>query len=128
MAKLTTAARKKLPTKAFALPSKREGGKGGYPIPDASHARNALARVSQHGSPSEKKTVRAKVHAKFPGIGQTKGGNTTISKDSLKGRGLTDGRETTLAAKKHFTSGAQTKDSLARKENPDMPVIWADKH
>jgi hypothetical protein len=69
MAVLSTQARKNLPKKSFALPSKREGGKGGYPISDASHARNALARVSQFGSSSEKATVRAKVHAKFPGIG-----------------------------------------------------------
>ncbi len=68
MAKLTYQQRKKMPKKSFALPSKREGGKGGYPIPDKSHAKNALARVSQHGSPSEKARVRAKVHAKFPGI------------------------------------------------------------
>ena len=69
MAVLTTQARKDLPKKSFALPAKREGGKGGYPIPDKSHARNALARVSQFGSAAEKATVRAKVHAKFPMIG-----------------------------------------------------------
>ena len=65
---LTTAARKALPKKSFALPASREGGKGGYPIPDANHARNALSRVSQFGSSAEKAQVRAKVHAKFPGI------------------------------------------------------------
>ena len=57
----------------FALPGKGEGpkgaGSGSYPIPDASHARNALARVAQHGSPAEKAEVREKVHEKFPGIG-----------------------------------------------------------
>lgn len=68
MAVLSYKTRAAMPKKEFALPSKKEGGKGGYPIPDKSHARNALARVSQHGSPSEKATVRAKVHAKFPGI------------------------------------------------------------
>jgi len=68
MARLTYGARKSLPKKSFALPSKREGGKGGYPIPDIEHGRNALARVAQHGTPAEKATVRAKVHAKFPGI------------------------------------------------------------
>jgi hypothetical protein len=54
----------------FAVPSKREGRKGGCPISDAAHARNVLTRVSQFGSPSEKAAVRAKVHRKFPGIGQ----------------------------------------------------------
>jgi hypothetical protein len=74
MAKLSMAARKKLPSKSFALPGKGEGpsgkGAGSYPIPDASHARNALSRVSQHGTSSEKATVRAKVHRKFPDIGK----------------------------------------------------------
>lgn len=69
MAKLSYKSRKSMPKSEFALPSKKEGGKGGYPINDKSHARNALSRVSAFGSPSEKKTVRAKVHAKFPSIG-----------------------------------------------------------
>jgi hypothetical protein len=67
MAKLTTAKRKALPKKSFAVPSK-----DGYPIHDASHARNALARVSQHGSSAEKAAVRRKVKAKYPGIGKGK--------------------------------------------------------
>ena len=74
MAKLKMAQRKKLKSSQFALPGKGEGpsgkGAGSYPIPDKSHARNALARVSQHGSSAEKAKVRAKVHAKFPGIGK----------------------------------------------------------
>lgn len=72
MAVLSTAQRKAMPSSSFALPGKGTGpsgkGPGSYPIPDASHARNALARVSQHGSPAEKAAVRAKVRAKFPGI------------------------------------------------------------
>lgn len=63
MAKLTYKARKALPKKDFAAPSERA-----YPIEDKSHARNALARVAQHGSPSEKKKVKAAVHKKYPGI------------------------------------------------------------
>lgn len=66
MAKLTSKARNALPKKDFAL----AGGR--YPIEDKSHARNALARVAQHGSPGEKAQVKAKVHAKYPGIGQKK--------------------------------------------------------
>jgi len=62
MAKLTTKGRKQIATKNFALPGRR------YPIEDASHARNALSRVSQFGSPKEKATVRSKVHGKYPGI------------------------------------------------------------
>jgi len=60
--KLTAKARKKIPTKDFAGPDRS------YPIEDASHARNALARVSQHGTPALKSKVRAKVHKKYPGI------------------------------------------------------------
>lgn len=66
MAKLSYRARKKLPAGEFAGPNRT------YPIPDASHARNALARVAQHGSPSLKQKVRAKVHREFPGIKQKK--------------------------------------------------------
>lgn len=69
---LTSGERKNMPSKEFALPGKKQGGKGGYPIPDASHARNALARVSQFGTPAEKAAVRAKVHAKYPNIGKSK--------------------------------------------------------
>lgn len=68
MAKLTTAARKAIPTKSFAGPNRS------YPIEDASHARNALSRVSQFGSPALKAKVRAAVHKKFPSIGQNLAG------------------------------------------------------
>lgn len=66
MAKLTTKARKAIAPSNFALPG------GRYPIEDASHARNALARVSGNGTSSEKAQVRAKVHAKYPGMGSGK--------------------------------------------------------
>ncbi len=66
--RLSTNARKRLPRSDFALPAK-----AAYPIPDASHARNALARVSQHGTPDEKATVRHKVADKFPAIAQHPG-------------------------------------------------------
>ena len=64
MAKLTTETRNKLSAKSFAGPARS------YPINDPSHARNALSRVSQFGSPALKAQVRAKVHAKYPSIGQ----------------------------------------------------------
>lgn len=70
MSRLSSGQRQKLPRKDFALPGKGEGpkgsGSGSYPIPDASHARNALARSA--GKPVAAK-VRAKVRARFPGIG-----------------------------------------------------------
>ncbi|HVT27667.1 MAG TPA: hypothetical protein VHE81_06575 [Lacipirellulaceae bacterium] len=64
MAKLTAKGRNALPKDDFALPGRR------YPIEDANHARNALARVSQHGSSEEKAKVRSAVKRKFPGIGK----------------------------------------------------------
>jgi hypothetical protein len=64
MAKLTSKKRNGLPGNDFALPGRR------YPINDVNHARNALARVAQHGSQAEQATVRRKVHAAFPGIGE----------------------------------------------------------
>lgn len=67
MAKLTTAQRKRIPKKSFAIPGKAPES-GSYPIHDISHARNALARVSQHGSPSEKSRVRSAVYRKYPGL------------------------------------------------------------
>jgi hypothetical protein len=42
MAKLTTSKRKKEPNREFGLPEERK-----YPMPDASHARNAKARASE---------------------------------------------------------------------------------
>lgn len=64
MAKLNAKKRNALPAKDFAGPGRS------YPIEDMSHARNALARVSQFGSPGLKAAVRAKVHRKYPGIKQ----------------------------------------------------------
>lgn len=61
--KLTTEERHDLPDSDFVFPKERK-----YPIPDESHARNALARVAQHGTEEEKEKVRAAVHAKFPDI------------------------------------------------------------
>lgn len=77
MAKLTAKARKKIPTKDFAGPDRS------YPIEDASHARNALARASQHASPALKAKIKAKVHRKYPGIkiGKMDGGSVSQRAD-----------------------------------------------
>jgi len=79
MAKLNAAKRKKLPKSDFAVPGRK------YPVPDKNHARNALARVAQHGSPKEKAEVKAKVKAKFPSIGMGK--KATKSKHAHAGKG-----------------------------------------
>lgn len=65
MSRLSSRERKRLPKSDFGLPKARK-----YPIEDKSHARNALARVSQHGTPSQKAKVRAAVHRKYPKIGK----------------------------------------------------------
>lgn len=82
MAKLNAAARKALPTKDFAVKSKagtpQGKAKGGsYPIPDKSHAQNALARSS--GKPVAAQ-VRAAVARKFPGMGNPKSPTRSIKR------------------------------------------------
>lgn len=62
MSKLTTAARKKLPSSAFALPG------GRFPVEDKAHARDAKARASQafnagHLSVADKSKVDHKADA-----------------------------------------------------------------
>ena len=65
MARLTTAERNALPDSAFAGPDRS------YPINDPSHARNALARASQHAGPKLEERIEGKVHKKYPSIGET---------------------------------------------------------
>lgn len=71
---LTAKDRQSMPRSDFALPGRGDGpkgaGSGSYPIPDASHARNALARAAQNASPTEAAEIRRKVKAKFPSIGE----------------------------------------------------------
>jgi hypothetical protein len=64
VAKLTTVKRKRLPRSDFVEKNVRK-----YPIPDAAHARDALARSS--GKP-EHAAVVAAVRRKFPQIKITK--------------------------------------------------------
>lgn len=61
--KLTYEERKDLPSRDFVFPKERK-----YPIPDADHARNALARVSANGTEYEKRKVCQAVARKFPKI------------------------------------------------------------
>jgi hypothetical protein len=101
--KLSYKERQKLPKGDFALPGKGSGpeGKqgGSYPIPDESHARNALARVSQHGSEAEKAKVRRAVAAKYPNIKigeskETEAGERDVGTDAYANytKGLTPGQ------------------------------------
>ena len=61
--KLTKVKRDALPASAFGLPAERK-----YPMPDESHARNALARASANATPKEKAKIKRKVIKRFPGI------------------------------------------------------------
>ena len=74
---LSTKDRKKLKKSSFALPGKRK-----YPITDKAHARNALARVAQNGTPAEQKKVEAAVHKRFPSIGRKKKDGKVKKKDA----------------------------------------------
>ena len=80
MAKLNAKRRNALPAKSFAGPDRS------YPIEDASHARNALARVSQHGTSDLKAKVRAAVHRKFPQIKQHDEGRHAMHGGAVKHR------------------------------------------
>ena len=61
MAKLTTAARKRLPSKVFAGPDRS------FPIEDKAHARAALSRAHFAANPA---AIRRKVHAAYPSVGK----------------------------------------------------------
>jgi len=67
MARLTYQQRKRLPRGSFAIPS-RAPGAGSYPVTDRAHARAALQRVHQFGSPAEHAAVHRKVKQRFPGM------------------------------------------------------------
>lgn len=66
MAKLTAAARKKLPKGDFAGPGKS------YPVPDKKHAAVAKAYAKRYASPAERAKIDAKAN-KVLGKGKGKG-------------------------------------------------------
>jgi hypothetical protein len=76
----------KAPAGSYALPGGGPGGADAYPIHDRAHAANALSRVAANGTPAEKKKVRAKVAAKYPGLPSStgKGGSAAAKAKSGK--------------------------------------------
>jgi hypothetical protein len=61
----------KAPKGSYAIPARSPvGGRGRakYPINTIGRARNALARVSAHGSAKEKSMVHSAVRRKYPGL------------------------------------------------------------
>lgn len=61
----TQAGRNTMAPSSFAIPGEKK-----YRIDDPAHARAALARVAQHGTPAEKKQVRAAVKRNYPSLGK----------------------------------------------------------
>ena len=59
---LTSEERNKLPDSDFALPGRK------FPIHNATHARNALARAAQTLNERDQTIVKAKVKARYPDI------------------------------------------------------------
>ena len=119
--KLSYKERQKLPSGDFALPGKGtgpEGKQGGsYPIPDESHARNALARVSQHGSEAEKRKVKSAVARKFPEIKIGEAKDRGVGTDAYANyvKGITPGQEPDAA----ITGNNAKKDSVESKKATD---------
>ena len=64
---LTSAQRNAMKASDFALPKDRA-----YPIHNLAHARDALSRVAQNGSPDEQVKVRAAVHKRYPKLAAEK--------------------------------------------------------
>ena len=62
----TKAGRKAMPSSDFGLPAQKK-----YRIDDAAHARDALGRVAQNGTPAQQAQVRDAVKRKYPSIGKT---------------------------------------------------------
>lgn len=61
--KMTAAKRRSLRLSQFAIPERRA-----YPVDTRGRGANALSRVAQHGSDSEKARVRAKVCKRYPSL------------------------------------------------------------
>ena len=75
--KLTPAARKRIPKKKFAVPAKADSPKekakpGGYPMPDAQHARSALGFAAMHHGKDSDVYRRVAAKAKSLGYGGEK--------------------------------------------------------
>lgn len=89
---LTSKQRQDLSDSDFALPGRK------YPIADIAHARNALARVAQNGTPDEQSKVKAAVYRRYPALkpaakklgASDRPGHMKLTADILKGIGITD--------------------------------------
>lgn len=84
--------RSRMAPSSFALPKTKQ-----YPITDVAHARNAIARVNQVGTPAQKAAVYAKVRAKFPALAKR---STVIPTKTGPGRHFGQAKGTTNRRKR----------------------------
>lgn len=101
-ADLTEAARGKIAPKNFALSGKQsDTGKPAYPIEDRRHAANALSRVGQVGSSSEKSEVYSDVARKYPDLAR----HSSVAgvRDKAKHAGVTPEQLLSMRMKLAFT-------------------------
>lgn len=119
--RLSTAQRRQIPRSSFAIPEKAPES-GSYPINDKAHARNALSRVSQHGTPEEKARVRRAVAAKYPGIGKGKKKSKKAASDSQQtNEAAFRAKGSSPGDKQGQTKGNQRGQALNRDVQSDRP-------
>lgn len=122
-AQLSAKARRRLPDSAFAIPGERK-----YPVHDAAHRRNALARVAQHGTPAQKRRVRRAVakRAREAGIDVPAGWEDPIveaAKPTGHERSLAPWEAELPAGHEAFRASKHTSSPWVRtRESDDSPV------
>ena len=71
---ITAEGRRALPSSDFGLPGHGTGpegkGPGSYPLDTPGRARSALSRASANATPAEESKIRARVHQKYPSLGE----------------------------------------------------------
>ena len=119
---LSTRARDNLSASDFVFPDERS-----YPIQDESHARNALARVAQHGTPAQKAKVKAAVRRKYPNIKvdeevemNEKDSRRTVDAIKAYYRSKDASRDATSDTDKGETEKGDTEKKYAKKERGEI--------
>lgn len=104
----------------------QKGTKGSFSR-TAKKAGMGTGAYASHVLASDTASPKMKKKAQF--AKNVMGGSTPLSKNSLKGSELTNDRSANLAHKNSFVAekGGQRADNLHLKENPDTPIIPADK-
>jgi hypothetical protein len=108
---LSALGRDRIKEKNFAI----DGGR--YPIHDLSHARNALARVAQHGSPDEQARVRSAVYRKYPAIASRAKAKSPDKEKTASAR---------LRCRIAVVQGKQKQADFVVVESTGGPLVFAD--